>query len=116
MNSKCKVTRHRCSANKKCYRKSLWTRKNLIKRCKVGTRKCRDNKCHKKISNSIKNRSLKNRSLKSKSPKNNLLKFNEPIKAITNNMVQKIATNISRVMSSNNKPISKHVKKRPAWR
>ena len=121
MNSKCKVTRHRCSANKKCYRKSLWTRKNLIKRCKVGTRKCRDNKCHKKISNSIKNRSLKNRSLKyrslkSKSPKNNLLKFNEPIKAITNNMVQKIATNISRVMSSKNKPISKPVKKRPAWR
>lgn len=116
MNSKCKVTRHRCSANKKCYRKSLWTRKNLIKRCKVGTRKCRDNKCHKKISNSIKNRSLKNRSLKSKSPKNNLLKFNEPIKAITNNMVQKIATNISRVMSSKNIPISKPVKKRQPWR
>ena len=118
MNSKCKVTRHRCSANKKCYRKSLWTRKNLIKRCKVGTRKCRDNKCHKKISNSIKTKSLKNRSLKIKSPKikspkNNLLKYQEPIRAITNNMVQKIATNISRVMSSK----SKNSKKRkPPWR
>ena len=48
MYAKCKKTRHRCSSNKKCYRKSSWTRKNLIKRCKVGTRKCRDNKCHKK--------------------------------------------------------------------
>ena len=107
MNKKCKVTRHRCSANKKCYRKSAWTRKNLIKRCKVGTRKCRDNKCHKKKTNSIKTGSLK-----SKSPRNNLLKYNEPIKAITNNMVQKIALNLSKSASKKQKPR----KKRPVWR
>ena len=108
MNNKCKKTRHRCSANKKCYRKSLWTRKNLIKRCKVGTRKCRDNKCHKKKTNSIKIRSLK-----SKSPKIGLLKYQEPIRAITNNMVQKIAKNISRAVSAKQQ---KPMKKRPAWR
>ena len=108
MNKKCKVTRHRCSANKKCYRKSAWTRKNLIKRCKVGTRKCRDNKCHKKKTNSIKIRSLK-----SKSPKIGLLKYQEPIRAITNNMVQKIAKNISRAVSAKQQ---KPLKKRPAWR
>jgi hypothetical protein len=102
MNNKCKNTRHRCSANKKCYRKSLWTRKNLIKRCKVGTRKCRDNKCHKKTSSST----------KTKSPKNNLIKYQEPIRAITNNMMQKIASNISKAVSS--KKTNK--KKRPAWR
>lgn len=101
MNKKCKVTRHRCSANKKCYRKSAWTRKNLIKRCKVGTRKCRDNKCHKKTS-----------STKSKSPKYKLIKYQEPIRAITNNMVQKIASNISRAVSSK----SSNKKKRPPWR
>ena len=112
MKIKCKVTRHRCSANKKCYRKSAWTRKNLIKRCKVGTRKCRDNKCHKKKTNSIKIRSLKSKSPKSKSPKIRLLKYQEPIRAITNNMVQKIAKNISAAMSSKKKP----KKKRPAWR
>jgi hypothetical protein len=102
MKNKCKKTRHRCSANKKCYRKSLWTRKNLIKRCKVGTRKCRDNKCHKKTSSST----------KSKSPKTKLLKYKSPIRAITNNMVQKIASNISNVVSSK-KTTSK---KRPVWR
>ena len=102
MNSKCKVTRHRCSANKKCYRKSLWTRKNLIKRCKVGTRKCRDNKCHKKKANSAKHSSAKN----------NLIKYQEPIKTITNNMVQKIASNISNAVSA--RKISS--KKRPVWR
>jgi hypothetical protein len=102
MKTKCKNTRHRCSANKKCYRKSLWTRKNLIKRCKVGTRKCRDNKCHKKTSSST----------KSKSPKNKLIKYQEPIRAITNNMVQKIASNISNVVSSK----KTKSKKRPVWR
>ena len=107
MNKKCKVTRHRCSANKKCYRKSAWTRKNLIKRCKVGTRKCRDNKCHKKTSSSTKSKSSK-----SKSPKTKLLKYQEPIRAITNNMVQKIASNISRAVSSK----SSNKKKRPPWR
>ena len=113
MNKKCKVTRHRCSANKKCYKKSAWTRKNLIKRCKVGTRKCRDNKCHKKKTNSIKIRSLKSKSPKSKSPKIGLLKYQEPIRAITNNMVQKIAKNISRAVSVKQQ---KPMKKRPAWR
>ena len=123
MNKKCKVTRHRCSSNKKCYRKSLWVRKNLIKRCKVGTRKCRDNKCHKKKTNSIKIRSLKSKSPKSKSPKSKspkskspkigLLKYQEPIRAITNNMVQKIAKNISRAVSVKQQ---KPMKKRPAWR
>ena len=108
MKIKCKVTRHRCSANKKCYRKSAWTRKNLIKRCKVGTRKCRDNKCHKKKTNSIRIRSLK-----SKSPKIGLLKYQEPIRSITNNMVQKIAKNISRAVSVKQQ---KPKKKRPAWR
>lgn len=117
MNAKCKKTRHRCSANKKCYRKSLWTRKNLIKRCKVGTRKCRDNKCHKKTYNSTKTKSpkyklLRSKSSKSKSPKNNLLKYEEPIRAITNNMVQKIASNISTTFSSK----KSNRKKRPPWR
>ena len=102
MNKKCKVTRHRCSAHKKCYRKSAWTRKNVIKRCTVGTRKCRDNKCHKKTSSST----------KSKSPKTKLLKYQEPIRAITNNMMQKIASNISRAVSSK----SSNKKKRPPWR
>ena len=102
MKNKCKKTKHRCSANKKCYRKSLWTRKNLIKRCKVGTRKCRDNKCHKKTSSST----------KSKSPKTKLLKYQEPIRAITNNMVQKIASNISTTFSSK----KSNKKKRPPWR
>ena len=102
MNKKCKVTRHRCSANKKCYRKSAWTRKNLIKRCKVGTRKCRDNKCHKKTSSST----------KSKSQKIKLLKYQEQIRAITNNMMQKIASNISRAVSTK----SSNKKKRPPWR
>ena len=113
MKKKCKVTRHRCSANKKCYKKSAWTRKNLIKRCKVGTRKCRDNKCHKKKTNSIRIRSLKSKSPKSKSPKIGLLKYQEPIRAITNNMVQKIANNISRAVSVKQ---PKPMKKRPAWR
>ena len=102
MKNKCKKTRHRCSANKKCYKKSLWTRKNLIKRCKVGTRKCRDNKCHKKTSSST----------KSKSPKPKLIKYQEPIRAITNNMVQKIASNISTTFSSK----KSNRKKRPPWR
>jgi len=102
MKNKCKKTRHRCSANKKCYRKSLWTRKNLIKRCKVGTRKCRDNKCHKKTSSST----------KSKSPKTKLIKYQEPIRAITNNMVHKIASNISTTFSSK----KSNIKKRPPWR
>ncbi len=112
MKTKCKKTRHRCSANKKCYRKSLWTRKNLIKRCKVGTRKCRDNKCHKKTSSSTKSKSPRTKLIKSKSPKIKLLKYQEPIRAITNNMVQKIASNISSTFSSkkNNK------KTRPPWR
>jgi len=112
MNTKCKNTRHRCSANKKCYRKSLWTRKNPIKRCKVGTRKCRDNKCHKKTSNSTKTKSPKIMLIKSKSPKTKLLKYQEPIRAITNNMVQKIASNISNVLSSKRSS----QKKRPPWR
>ena len=97
MNTKCKTTRHRCSSNKKCYRKSSWVRKNLIKRCKVGTRKCRDNKCHKKKAISIKNKSIKRTS---------------PIKAITNNMVTKIASNIGKTFSF--KKI--RTKKRPVWR
>ena len=107
MYAKCKKTRHRCSSNKKCYRKSSWTRKNPIKRCKVGTRKCRDNKCHKKKTNSVKSRSHKSRS-----PRMKLLKYQEPIKAITNNMVKKIASNISKVMS----PEKINKKRRPPWR
>ena len=95
MNKKCKVTRHRCSANKKCYRKSAWTRKNLIKRCKVGTRKCRDNKCHKKKTNSIKHSSIK---------------VISPMKAITNNMVNKIASNLAKSKTN------KSTRKRPVWR
>ena len=101
MNTKCKNTRHRCSANKKCYRKSLWTRKNPIKRCKVGTRKCRDNKCHKKKASSAKSSSARK-----------LIKYQEPIKAITNNMVQKISSNVSNVISSR----KSNSKKRPVWR
>jgi len=101
MNNKCKKTRHRCSANKKCYRKSLWTRKNLIKRCKVGTRKCRDNKCHKKKASSAKSSSARK-----------LIKYQEPIKDITNNMVQKISSNISNAMPSR----KSNSKKRPVWR
>ena len=97
MNTKCKTTRHRCSSNKKCYRKSSWVRKNLIKRCKVGTRKCRDNKCHKKKAISIKNKSIKATS---------------PIKAITNNMVTKIASNIAKTLSVR----KSSTKKRPVWR
>jgi hypothetical protein len=114
MNTKCKNTRHRCYANRKCYKKSSWTRKNLIKRCKVGTRKCRDNKCHKKKTYSVKSRALKSRSrsLKSRSPRMKLLKYQEPLRAITNNMVQKIASNISRVVTSK----KTNMKKRPAWR
>lgn len=98
MYTKCKTTRHRCSSNKKCYRKSSWVRKNPIKRCKVGTRKCRDNKCHKKKASSIKNKSLK-------SPKS-------PIKAITNNMVSKIASNLAQTISSK----KSSTRKRPPWR
>jgi hypothetical protein len=109
MNNKCKTSRHRCYANKKCYRKSLWTRKNLIKRCKVGTRKCRDNKCHKKKTNSIRLKSVKAISAKSKSAKSI-----EPIRAITNNMVNKIASKISNTFST--KASVKSKKKRPAWR
>lgn len=95
MYTKCKTTRHRCSSNKKCYRKSSWVRKNPIKRCKVGTRKCRDNKCHKKKASSIKNKSLKS-----------------PIKAITNNMVSKIASNLAKTISSKRSS----TRKRPPWR
>jgi hypothetical protein len=90
--TKCKTTRHRCSSNKKCYRKSSWQRKNLIKRCKVGTRKCRDNKCHKK--------------------KTVTVTRNSPIKAITNAMVSKIATS---VRSKTNSKTSK-TSQRPPWR
>ena len=92
MYNKCKTTRHRCSSNKKCYRKSSWVRKNPIKRCKVGTRKCRDHKCHKKKASSIKNKS--------------------PIRAITNNMVSKIASNLAQTISSK----KSSTKKRPPWR
>ena len=46
--SVCRKTRHRCYSDKRCYRKSSWKRTNKIKRCHTGTRKCRDNKCHKK--------------------------------------------------------------------
>ena len=92
MYTKCKTTRHRCSSNKKCYRKSSWVRKNPIKRCKVGTRKCRDHKCHKKKASSIKNKS--------------------PIRAITNNMVSKIASNLAKTISSKRSS----TKKRPPWR
>ena len=95
MYTKCKTTRHRCSSNKKCYRKSSWVRKNPIKRCKVGTRKCRDHKCHKKKASSIKN----------KSPKS-------PIRAITNNMVSKIASNLAKTISSKRSS----TRKRPPWR
>lgn len=95
MNKKCKVTRHRCSSNKKCYKKSSWVRKNLIKRCKVGTRKCRDNKCHKKKTNSIKHSSIK---------------VISPMKAITNNMVNKIASNLAKSKTN------KSTRKRPVWR
>lgn len=42
----CRKTRHRCYSDKRCYRKSAWKRTNKIKRCRTGTRKCRDNKCH----------------------------------------------------------------------
>ena len=92
MYTKCKTTRHRCSSNKKCYRKSSWVRKNPIKRCKVGTRKCRDHKCHKKKASSIKNKS--------------------PIRAITNNMVSKIASNLAKTISSKRSS----TRKRPPWR
>jgi hypothetical protein len=50
--------------------------------------------------------------IKSKSPKTKLLKYQEPIRAITNNMVQKIASNISNVLSSK----KSSQKKRPPWR
>ena len=46
--ARCGKTRHRCSSDKKCYKKSLWTRRHPINKCQTGTRKCRDNKCHKK--------------------------------------------------------------------
>ena len=46
--TRCIKTTRRCSTNKKCYRKSSWIRKKPIKKCRTGTRKCRDNKCHKK--------------------------------------------------------------------
>lgn len=49
MSTRCKPTKHRCSSTKKCYRKSNWRRKTPIKRCRTGTRKCRDNRCHKKV-------------------------------------------------------------------
>ena len=42
----CRKTRHRCYSDKRCYRKSSWKRTNKIRRCRIGTRKCRDNKCH----------------------------------------------------------------------
>jgi hypothetical protein len=41
-----------------------------------------------------------------------LLKYQEPLRAITNNMVQKIASNISRAVTSKKTTM----KKRPAWR
>lgn len=44
----CRTTRHRCYSDKRCYRKSSWKRTHKIKKCRTGTRKCRDNKCHKK--------------------------------------------------------------------
>ena len=49
MTKRCKLTTHRCSATNKCYKKSSFIRKTPIKRCPRGTRKCRDNRCHKKV-------------------------------------------------------------------
>lgn len=42
----CRTKRHRCYSDKRCYRKSSWKRTHKINRCRKGTRKCRDNKCH----------------------------------------------------------------------
>ena len=117
MNTKCKKTRHRCSSDKKCYRKSLWVRKNLIKRCKVGTRKCRDNKCHKKKFSSVKHNSTKaisarSNSSRSNSSRSNSIKLIQPLKALTNNMMKKISSTMAQNLSSR---ASKKIK-RPPWR
>lgn len=50
MSTRCRKTTRRCPANSKCYRKKTWRKRTPKAKCPKGTRKCRDNKCYKKIS------------------------------------------------------------------
>ena len=45
----CRTGRRRCTADKKCYRKSTSNYRKTYKKCVTGKRKCRDIRCHKKI-------------------------------------------------------------------
>ncbi len=47
MSTRCKKSTRRCNSDKKCYHKKTWKKRTPKPRCPKGTRKCRDNKCHK---------------------------------------------------------------------